>query len=105
MKKLKQHYRNSIKHCHCNDSWKIYPNIRSGTHKAFSTKQEKSFYFMHLIELKEYHVKLRAARGRVLADPWDDYPSIVSELSRSWKHNSKRHKQYYNSSFGVEIKQ
>ncbi|PKG40446.1 hypothetical protein CXF74_02325 [Psychromonas sp. Urea-02u-13] len=95
MKKLKQHYRNCVKRSHCNYSWEIYPSIRSGTHKSFSTKQEKSFYFIHLIETRGYPIKLRAARGRVLPDPWDDYPSIVSELSRSWKHNSKRCKQYY----------
>jgi len=50
---------------------------------------------MHLIKIRGYPIKLRVARGRVLPDPWDDYPSIVSDLSRSWKHNSKRCKQYY----------
>ena len=96
MKKLKSQYRyGCINRDSSNYLWETYPSIRSGTHKSFSTKQEKSFYFMHLIELKEYPIKLRAARGGVLADPWDDYPSIVYDLAKTWKHNSKRCKQYY----------
>lgn len=50
---------------------------------------------MHLIECKGYPVKLRAARGKQLADPWDDYPAHVFDVAKSWKHNSKRKYQYY----------
>ncbi|WP_295890518.1 hypothetical protein [uncultured Vibrio sp.] len=94
MKKLKQQYRKRIK-CQRKYLWGIYPSIRSGTHKHFSTKQEKGYYFLHLIECKGYPVKLRAARGRSLANPWDDYPAFVYDLAKSWKHNSKRRYQYY----------
>ena len=95
MKKLKQQYRCYIERRDWDYIWKVYPNVRSGTHKNFSTKQEKSFYFMHLVECKGYPVKLRAARGKALANPWDDYPSFVYDVAKSWKHNSKRRNQYY----------
>ena len=49
---------------------------------------------MHLIECKGYPVKLRAARGKLLADSWDDYPSHVFDVAKSWKHNSRIRKQY-----------
>ena len=95
MKKLKSHYIQSVSEEHSKYLWRQYPNIRSGFHKYFSIKQEKSFYFMHLIECKGYPVKLRAARGKQLADPWDDYPAHVFDVAKSWKHNSKRKYQYY----------
>ncbi|WP_241906563.1 pesticin C-terminus-like muramidase, partial [Vibrio lentus] len=47
MKRLKQQYRNRIKY-QCQYLWDLYPSVRSGTHKHFSTKQEKSYYFLHL---------------------------------------------------------
>ncbi|MFA0135374.1 hypothetical protein AB4440_24235 [Vibrio splendidus] len=94
MKQLKQQYRERIKYQrqHLLD---LYPSVRSGTHKHFSTKQEKSYYFLHKIECREYPVKQRATRGRALANPWDDYPSYVYGLAKSWKYNSKRQNQYY----------
>lgn len=94
MKKLKQQYRNCIK-IQRRYIWESYPRVRSGTHKHFSTKQEKSYYFLHEIECKGYRIKLRAARGRALANPWDDYPAYVYDLAKSWKHNSKRSSQHY----------
>ncbi|MEZ8627749.1 hypothetical protein AB6D75_18340 [Vibrio splendidus] len=94
MKKLKQQYRKRIK-CQRQYLWGFYPSIRSGTHKHFSTKQEKGYYFLHMIECRGYPIKLRAARGRALANPWDDYPAYVHDLAKSWKHNSKRRYQYY----------
>ncbi len=96
MKKLKQQYRSRIKRHHrYSYSWDVYPSVRSGTHKRFSTRQEKSYFFLHEIECKGYPIKLRAARGRALANPWDDYPSYVYDLAKCWKHNSKRRCQYY----------
>lgn len=50
---------------------------------------------MHLLECKGYPIKLRVARGKVLADPWGDNPSSVYGVAKSWKHNSKRRNQYY----------
>lgn len=49
MKKLKQQYRKRIKYQR-QYLWGFYPSIRSGTHKHFSTKQEKGYYFLHIIE-------------------------------------------------------
>lgn len=96
MKKLKQQYRSRIqRYSRYGYYWEVYPSIRSSIHKHFSTRQEKSYFFLHLIECKGYPVKLRAARGRALANPWDDYPSSVYDIAKSWKHNSKRRKQHY----------
>ena len=94
MKKLKQQYLSRIK-CQHRYIWDVYPSVRSGTHKHFSTKQEKSYFFLHKIECRGYPIKLRAARGRPLAKPWDDYPAYAYDLAKSWKHNSKRRYQYY----------
>ncbi|WZD72046.1 hypothetical protein WAX86_07995 [Photobacterium damselae subsp. damselae] len=94
MKKLKQQYRSHVK-AQGAYLWDMYPSVRSGTHKHFSTKQEKSYYFLHKVEFREYPIKLRAARGRSLANPWDDYPAHVYDVAKCWKHNSKRRHQYY----------
>lgn len=85
MKKLKQQYRKRIK-CQRQYLWDFYPSIRSGTHKHFSTKQEKGYYFIHMIECRGYPIRLRAARGKSLVNPWDDYPAYVHDLAK----NSKR---------------
>lgn len=96
MKKLKQQYRHSVKRTFWYGfQWENYPSVRSGTHKHFSTKQEKSYYFLHQIECREFPIKLRAKRGKALADPWDDYPSYVYDVAKSWKHNSRRRNQYF----------
>jgi hypothetical protein len=99
MKKLKSQYRHSLTKMMIfrttTNVREIYPSVRSHYHKHFSTKQEKSYYFLHKIENRGYPIKFRAARGRTLADPWDDYPSSVYRVAKSWKHNSSRHKQYY----------
>lgn len=96
MKKLKRQYQANVRCAFIYGyAWEIYPSIRSVVHKRFSTKQEKSYYFLHQIECKGYPVKLRAARGKALADPWDDYPSSACDKAKSWKHNSKRRNQYY----------
>ncbi|MBS9811372.1 hypothetical protein G5C64_22335 [Vibrio diabolicus] len=94
MKKLKQQYRSRDKE-YGHYLWDVYPRVRSGTHKHFSTKQEKSYFFLHEIECRGYPIKLRAARGKARADPWDDYPACVYDVAKCWKHNSKRRHQYY----------
>lgn len=65
MKKLKQQYRSHIK-ADGRFSWDVYPSVRSVAHKHFSTKQEKSYFFLHEVEYRDYPIKLRAARGRLL---------------------------------------
>lgn len=95
MKKLKRQYRHSLKRTWRGFLWDYYPAIRSAVHKHFSTKQEKSYYFLHEKECSLFPVKLRAKRGGALADPWDDYPSSVYDLAKSWKHNSRRRNQYF----------
>lgn len=49
----------------------------------------------HLIEYKDYPLKLRVARGSGLPEEWDDLPSSVYKVAKSWKHNSKRKHQYF----------
>jgi len=98
MKKLKYQYQTTKKRQRTKYIWVIYPNIRNSVFRHFSTKQEKSFYFLHLIEYQDYPLKLRLARGKGLADPWDDLPTSVYAVAKSWKHNSKRKQQYYKES-------
>lgn len=95
MKKLKKQYRLTSTVTYGKYRWYVYPRLRSGTHKHFSTRQEKSYYFLHRIEYRGYPLKLRAARGKVLADPWDDLPLLIMSLEKSWKFNSRRKHQYY----------
>ena len=63
MKKLKHQYRQSIQSTRHDYFWEIYPNVRSSVFKKFSTHQERSFYFLHSIEYKDYPLRLRVARG------------------------------------------
>lgn len=79
------------------DDWEIYPQMRSHTHRHFSTKQEASMYQMHELEYcREYGYFLRAKRSSSnLPNAWDDLPNHNWDLKRCWKHNSKRSKQYY----------
>ena len=95
MKKLKSQYKQSV-HSNPHDYfWQIYPNVRSSMFKEFSTHQERSFYFLHVIEYKNYPLKIRVARGAGLRHVWDDFPSYVYKVAKSWKHNSRRQHQYY----------
>lgn len=95
MKKLKFQYLQPA-NTHPNDGIrKRYPHLRSVYHKKFSTHQELSFYFLHLIEYKNYPLKLRVARGTGLPEEWDDLPAYVYKVAKSRKHNSRRRKQQY----------
>lgn len=95
MKKLKSQYKQSV-HSNPHDYfWQIYPNVRSSMFKEFSTHQERSFYLLHVIEYKNYPLKIRVARGAGLPHVWDDFPSYVYKVAKSWKHNSRRQHQYY----------
>lgn len=96
MKKLKYQYQQPVKKPRSNGFfWEYFPNMKSVHYKKFSTQQEKSFYSIHCIEYKDYPLKLRVARGPGLADAWDDLPTYVTKVAKSWKHNSKRAHQYY----------
>lgn len=98
MKKLKYQYRKSIHSTRHDYFWEIYPNVRSSVFKKFSTYQERNFYCLHRIEYKDFPLKLRVARGSGLPDDWDDLPTYVYGVAKSWKHNSKRKHQYYRES-------
>jgi hypothetical protein len=63
MKKLKQQYRGYIK-AHGTYLWGVYPSVRSGTHKHFSTKQEKSYFFLHKVVSREvWSIHFNSLRG------------------------------------------
>lgn len=95
MQKLKFQYQRPVKNYPNDDIRRRYPHLRSRYFKKFSAYQERSFYFLHLIEYKDYPLKLRVARGSGLPEEWDDHPSSVYNVAKSWKHNSKRRYQYY----------
>lgn len=97
MKKLKKQYRNSEEIIlHSGRKYVFYPNVKSGSIKLFSVHQERSLTALHKVEYKkEYNLKIRGKRDGGIPNPWDDYRSHVYDVSTSWKHNSKRKKQYY----------
>lgn len=78
-------------------TYKEYPNLRDYMFRHLSTKQERSLYLMHENEyLKEYNLKLRKKRSaRQLPTEYDDIRSFVRKSSTSWKHSTKRRRQYY----------
>ncbi|QCR38171.1 hypothetical protein [Nissabacter sp. SGAir0207] len=95
MKKLKDHYK-FVKPCRpLGSPYTYFYRLRSLTFKQFSTKQERSYYYLHEIEYREYPLKLRKARGKLLPDNWDDFPTSIYRVAKSWKHNSRRAHQYY----------
>jgi hypothetical protein len=101
MKEPKEQYRNSRKRqsrilasLGVLEEFEYYPNMRSYCIRSFSTKQEKSYYYMHETEYREYNIKYRASRNNALKDPWDDVPCTGYILAKSWKHRSKSTNQY-----------
>ena len=98
MKKLKSQYWQSVKFNSDDYLSRQYPHLRSTYFREFSTRQERSFYFLHYIEYKNYFLTIRAARGKNLPDSWDDLPTYVTRYAKSWKHNSRRKHQYYHES-------
>lgn len=73
-----------------------YPNLKSASFKHFSTKQEKSKALIDIIEYKEFGLKVRQKRSSGLANPYDDYVGTIWNTRKSWKHKSKKRKQYFN---------
>ena len=97
MKRLKYQYKKPISQSATRYGYflKSYPYLRSAIFKQFSTRQERSFYFLHQIEYRDYPLKIRIARGTRLPDAWDDLSSSAYTVAKSWKHNSKRKHQSY----------
>jgi len=95
MKKTKKHYIESVSPKCERMTWYLYPNMRDDHYRRFSFRQECSYYLMHLLEQKEYPLKLRSARGAQLMDVFWGRRSFCQSLSESWKHNSKRRSQNY----------
>jgi len=102
MKKLKAQYKYQTVVTSQYRTWIRYPLLQSDPLKKFSTRQEKSYYFLHRIEYKEYSIKLRPSRGSCLANPWDDYSSGCHDTAKSWKHNSRRRHQHYRETSFVD---
>lgn len=97
IKKTKSQYRGGIDfEFGTGKVYTSYPRLKNRIIKRFSVHQERSLTAMHKVEYKkEYNLKIRGSRDGSIPNPWDDYPSSVYELGKSWKHNSKRKKQYY----------
>ena len=67
-------------------------NIRC--HRRLQTNNERRQSFLTTDET-DYGIRIRGRRqGRTLPNSWDDY--VISEWysRKSWKHNSKRKKQW-----------
>ena len=105
MKKLKPQYKHAYPRYSDDHRWMVYPYLKSSAFRRFSTKQEKSYYFLHRLEYKDsiYPLKLRAARGKQLISNWDDLPVTAYELAKSWKHNSRRKSQYFRASEMIDL--
>jgi hypothetical protein len=111
-KKLKHHFKNGYK---IKKLWKAdynfineevverfyedeyFPNIKNYYFRKIKTKQERMFFEHHNLEYsKEFNLKLRKRRSsKNLPNSWDEIHSGVFKTNKSWKHNSKRKKQYY----------
>lgn len=97
VKKIKSQYRDGIEIPFGKGKVYVsYPRLKNRIIKKFSVHQERSLTAMHKVEYKkEYNLKIRGNRDGSIPDPWDDYRSSAYDLGKSWKHNSKRKKQYY----------
>jgi hypothetical protein len=74
----------------------ILPSIRSGCHKNFSILNEAKQAFRHKEDEYRKLYKIRGKRTRSgLPNVWDDYPSYVYSMEKSWKYNSRRKKQWF----------
>lgn len=62
---------------------------------------------MHRIELRELGLNgvLRAKRGRIVPDAWEDIASDTYKLGKSWKHRSKNTKQYHHQIHAMRNKE
>ncbi len=72
-----------------------YPQLRNHIFRYFSTFSEKKATLGHIADYPEYGIRFRACRGKNIIDHYDDIPTDILKLSRNWKHNSRRKKQYY----------
>lgn len=70
-------------------------NCRNKYFREFSTKQEKSFYLMHLAEYRGTELRLRARRGKALPSSWDDLPTGIYDAEKCWKTSTRRKNQWY----------
>ena len=95
LKCLKQQYVKVVKKGLTGDyDDEFFPNRQDKWYRHFSTKQEKSFYFLHRIEYKTYRIRLGYKRCQIF-DSWEDLTPFSCYGGKNWKHNSKRKYQYY----------
>lgn len=60
------------------------------------THQERAMHELHKKEYRQIRqLKLRARRGKTLPCAWHDINVSAHAYTKSWKHNSKRRKQWY----------
>jgi hypothetical protein len=78
-----------------NDDWTRQGDfVIGGCHRSFSHHMsERRQNAAHCDEYGPQIVRGRR-RGRNLPDPWDDYPNTSWDTGKSWKHNSRRQRQW-----------
>lgn len=64
-------------------------------YREFSTKQERSYYQLHLAEYRGTKLRLRARRGNALPTSWDDLPTGMYDAEKNWKTSTRRKTQWY----------
>ena len=92
MKRLKPHFQGEWR----NFRSRSYYCANLHYYRKIRTHQERAMYELHCKEYRHIRqLKLRARRGKVL--PCAQYDIVVSArfYAKSWKHNSKRHHQWY----------
>jgi hypothetical protein len=96
MKKIKKHFQKpKIIGYYENKIIYDYPYLKSSCIKLFSTLNEAKQAFNFKEDEYRHLYKIRAKRNRNgLPDVYDDYPTTVYYLGKSWKHNSKRTNQW-----------
>ena len=77
LKCLKQQYVKVVKKGLTGDyDDEFFPNRQDKWYRHFSTKQEKSFYFLHRIEYKTYRIRLGYKRCQIF-DSWEAYTILL----------------------------
>lgn len=96
LKRLKEQYHleDKLSSFYGNEFHRAYKR-KDRCFRAFSTKQERSYYQLHLAEYEGTILRLRARRGNVLPTSWDDLPSGVYDAEKNWKTSTRRKAQWY----------
>ena len=77
-------------------SFTFLPHHTFKPYRPIRTHQERAMHELHKKEYRQIRqLKLRARRGKTLPCAWHDINVSAHAYTKSWKHNSKRRKQWY----------